>query len=490
MPTVAIIGRPNVGKSTLFNSILGERRAIESAQANTTRDSISANIRGDKLNLTFMDTAGITSAFAKDATADIEASAREQALDALETSDMILLCLDTRSELTAEDHDVAELLRKKMKPTTPLLIVGTKAEKRDAQDTTYEWYGLGLDADIWLTSAKERRGVADLVNICERALITAGHQPRDIDDQEEEQKPLALALIGRPNAGKSTLANALLGRDEVITSPRAGTTRDQIDLEMMYHKEKIHLIDTAGVRKKAKMNNEELERESRNQAIRALTRCDVAVLVVDSEEGITHQDQVLIGLAQELGCGLILALNKWDKLREEMQEVYQRRVDKAQERGAEGPDEEVLTRLLAGRHRYAIRQAQHELAWLQWVPVVTLSALERKGITKIITTAKAVQEERSKRIPTRELNIFLQQAMERHPPSTSTGKPLRAKYFSQVEINPPLFVMFLSGKEQSPHFSFVRYLENQLRELYGFWGVPLRIEWRQGQGYDPRRRKK
>ncbi len=489
MPTVAIIGRPNAGKSTLFNALLGERRAIESDTPGTTRDRVFGTIKGEEYDFLLVDTGGLTT----EVSSDIETDMREQAEESIAGADVIYFCIDVRDPITAEELTIAEILRKKKPKNIPVFLVGTKAEKPSAPEVAGDFYTLGItDREIFFISAKEHRGLSELLDATEEEFARRSFLPRTEEEAEGDGYATRIALVGRPNAGKSTLLNTLAGKEISIVSETAGTTRDNIDSEANFEKEKFLLIDTAGIRKKSRMNEEQIERFSRLRTLNALTRADVAVLLIDATEGISHQDQTLADEIISTGCGVMVVFSKWDLVRERgRSEVEQDEAEKAIMRPDAMDDEEEvekkISKNVSGLRSYLLRQAQSKLPFLNWAPVLFLSAIEKRGIHEIFSTAKQIMTEREKKISTSELNDFLEHVLNLHPPASRTKIQLKVKYVTQTGTNPPVFSFFVNDPD-AVHFSFRRFLENRLREVYGFWGTPISLDMRAKSG--PRRGKK
>jgi GTP-binding protein len=478
MPTIAIIGRPNAGKSTLFNALIGERKAIESDVPGTTRDRVFGTVEGEKLDFLLVDTGGLTI----DIEGDIEADMRRQAEESIAGADLIYFCIDIRSELTAEEWEIVEILRKRKPKHIPVFLIATKAEKPSAKDNAAELYGLGIsEHEIFFTSAKEQYGLFQLTEATETALLKNGFQSKSEDAQDEHVA--RMCIVGRPNAGKSTLLNTLSGKDVSIVSPRAGTTRDTIDSIVHFEKESYLLIDTAGIRRKSKSNREQIERYSRMRSLASLGRSDIAILMIDATEGISHLDQTLGAEIVEAGLGVIVVFTKWDLVRENIRDEVDREIAeikatrvKTDEELDEKREKEVSLRSSNIRKRFQ-RQAQSRFPFLHWAPVLFLSSLEKRGIGEIFSAAKNIMEQRTRKISTSELNNFLEQALNAHPPASRGNTRLKVKYAVQTGVNPPIFTFFANDPDAA-HFSFRRYLENRLREVYGFWGTPIQIEIR------------
>ena len=476
MPTVALIGRPNVGKSTLFNRLIGQRKAIESDIPGTTRDRVFGTVHTDDIDFLLVDTGGLTS----DMHGNIEENMRAQAEESIAGADIIYFCIDVRAELTAEEEMIADILRKKKPKHVPVFLVGTKAERHDADMIAGDMYSLGVtDREIFFISAKEYKGIPELLHATTDALLRSGFQKKT--EETPEEYVAKLAFLGRPNAGKSTLTNVLSGKNISIVSPVSGTTRDTIDSVVRYEKEKYLLIDTAGMRKKSGMHKEQIERFSRLRALSALSRADIAVLLIDATEGITHQDQTIASEIKEAGVGVIIVFSKWDLAREKIRAEVAEEWEKKQKMKVEvSPPEEKEKKIskasIALRSRF-LHQAQSKLPFLSWAPVLFLSSVDKKGIADIFVNAKKIMSEREKKIPTSELNVFLGQVLAAHPPASRTGKKLKVKYAVQTDTSPPTFSFFANDPDAT-HFSFRRYIENRLRDVYGFWGTPIRVEMR------------
>lgn len=476
MPTIAIIGRPNAGKSTLFNALIGERRAIESDTPGTTRDRVFGVRHGEIYDLFFVDTGGLTTEIAS----DIEADMRAQAEQSIAGADLIYFCIDARSEVTAEEWQIAEILRKNKPKNIPVFLVATKAEKPSVSESAGELYALGVtEHELFFVSAKEHMGVPALLQATEAEFKKRGYQPKA--SPEESPYESRIAIVGRPNAGKSTLLNVLAGKKVAIVSEVAGTTRDNIDAIVAYEKEQYLLIDTAGVRKKSRMNREQIERFSRMRALSALARADVAVLLVSTEEGISHQDQALASELIDAGVGVMVVFSKWDLARQQVRttvetEIFEKDQFAVEKTSPEEIEKEISKAVAKLRERF-LREAQVKFPFLSWAPVLFLSSVEKRGIHEIFATAKNITAERKRRIGTSELNQFLEQALQLHPPAGKGTKRLKVKYVTQGESDPPQFLFFANDPD-AVHFSFRRFLENRLREVYGFWGTPIRIEVR------------
>ena len=429
-PVVAIVGRPNVGKSTLFNALSGSRIAIIQDTPGVTRDRIYADATWLDRSFTLVDTGGIE----PDSKDIILSRMREQAEIAIETADVILFMTDVRQGLIDSDAKVAEMLRKSKKP---VLLVVNKVDSVDKfMMDVYEFYNLGIGEPIPISSAN-RQGLGDLLDEVIRLL------PGKEEDEEEEEIP-KIAIIGKPNVGKSSLINRILGEERLIVSEIAGTTRDAIDTRVTYEGREYRFIDTAGLRRKGKIK-EEIERYSVIRTLTAVERADVAVLVIDATSGITEQDAKIAGIAHEAGKGVVVAVNKWDAKEKDDKTIY--------------------------RESEKIHQV---LSFMPYAEIVFISALTGQRIGRLFETLDAVIENQSLRIATGVLNEILSEAVAMQQPPADRGKRLKIFYMTQVSVKPPTFVIFVNDKELM-HFSYVRYLENKLREAFGFGGTPLKF---------------
>ncbi|MEI7511642.1 MAG: ribosome biogenesis GTPase Der [Candidatus Peregrinibacteria bacterium] len=438
---VAIVGRPNVGKSTLFNRALGERRAIESDVAGTTRDTITALYEGEKVDFLLVDTGGLEF---EETGGSIESDTQVQARLAASEADLILFCIDTKEELTRNDYETAQLLRKQKKP---VFLVGTKADSGNRAEDFPEIFSLAVgDGDPFFISAAHNRGVQGLLDAIETHLEKRSFQKRFKHD-DDSTAPIRLAFLGRPNAGKSSLVNAILGKDECIVSDIPGTTRDSKHTEISRDGQEFSLIDTAGIRQRSNISDR-LEKYAVMRSFQAIAECDIALYILDAKEGVTAQDLRILGEIQNMYTGVILIINKWD----------------TQEKG-----QEEQAKFLNYLHR--------EIQFLPWAPVLFVSALNKKNIPQIFPLAKNVFLERQKRIGTGELNAFLKEAQHLHTPAGTKNTRPRIKYGTQVEVSPPHFIFF--GAQLSLiHFSYKRYLEHRIRDAFGFDGTGIKMEYR------------
>lgn len=432
-PVVAIVGRPNVGKSTLFNRLTGGRAAIVENIPGVTRDRLYRPCRWRGREFLLVDTGGLVIDPGTDA---ILAQVRRQAEMAMEEADLILFMVDARTGLTAEDEAIARFLRRTERP---VLVIANKVDNFSRQTDFYEFYNLGM-GEPFPISAELGLNTGDLLD------LIIDHLPPSMEE-EEEREVVRLAVVGRPNVGKSSLVNAILGEERVIVSEIPGTTRDAIDTYFERGGQRYMLIDTAGLRRKARIS-ESTERYSALRALRAIDRCDIALVVIDAVEGVAEQDKKIAGYAHEAGKASILVMNKWD------------RVEK---------DEKTMHRME--------EEVRAELAFLDYAPIVFISALTKQRIPRLLEQIDFVAEQYAKRIPTPMINELLSIATRLNPPPGEKGKPLKIYYGTQVKIKPPTLVLFVNDPELV-HFSYQRYLENQLRQNFGFEGCPIRLIFR------------
>ncbi|MCP3177639.1 ribosome biogenesis GTPase Der [Desulfuromonas sp. KJ2020] len=439
-PLVAIVGRPNVGKSTLFNRILGQRKAIVEDFPGVTRDRNYAEVTKYAAPFILMDTGGFEPASEE----RLLVQMREQSQLAVEEADVILFVLDGREGLTPSDEEVATMLRRVDKP---VLYVVNKVDGPRQEEAMAEFYALGLD-ELHPVSAEHGLGVGDLVD----AVLTHLPPPKAPEPETEEVR---LAVIGRPNVGKSSLVNRLLGYERVVANPLAGTTRDSVDTPFTYNQKRYVLIDTAGIRRKGKVS-QKLEKFSVIQALKAMDRSHVVLVVIDAEEGVTDQDLTVAGYAYEKGRAVILVVNKWDKIEK---------------------DNKTL--------RQYTEKLRMSFKFLPFAPILFVSALTGQRVAKIMGEVEAVSAEFNRQVPTAALNRILEEAVRSHAPPMIQGTRLKFFYMTQTQVRPPTFVVF-ANKAEGIHFSYERYLQNKLREAFGFEGVPIRLIFRdrerKGQG--------
>jgi len=505
IPLVAIVGRPNVGKSTLFNRVIGSRTAIVEDRARTTRDRLYGDGEWNGRRFVLIDTGGLE----VDTDDPIELRVQEQARLAIAEADVIVFVVDAAVGMTPADLEAAELLRR---ATAPVIVAVNKADNEKRELEAAEFHTLGWE-ETYPISASHGRGTGDLLDAMVWALppeseaeiarkqreaeadawadeVAAGRlEPFVVGDPEEDldgddgvldeasaeaarwdaalaaeadTSPAAIAFVGRPNVGKSSLLNALLGEERTIVSDIPGTTRDAIDTRLAWGRSEIVLIDTAGIRRRGKVaSGPSAERYSTMRALTALSRADVAVLVIDAVEGLTSQDAHVAGYAVEEGKGLVLAVNKWDLVEDKTDRTFDQYVE----------------------------WIRNDAPFLEFAPVVSISAKTRQRIGRVLELAVDIWAERRKRVPTGELNRMLMAATDRTPPPLVRGKRPKLFYATQAAISPPTFVFFASDAS-SVHFSYRRYLENRLRETFGFHGTPVRLVFRDRASVKlPRRRK-
>ncbi|MFA7535788.1 MAG: ribosome biogenesis GTPase Der [Desulfuromonadales bacterium] len=439
-PVIAIVGRPNVGKSTLFNRILGQRRAIVEDFPGVTRDRHYAEVARFGKPFLLIDTGG----FEPVSSEEILVQMRQQSRLAMEEADLILFVLDGKEGLTPSDIEVAGMLRRVEKP---VLFVINKVDSERQESVVGEFFALGADP-LFTVSAEHGLGINDLMTE-----VLANLPPTPVEEADVEET--RLAVIGRPNVGKSSLVNRLLGYERMVANPTAGTTRDSIDTPFTYNRKRYLLIDTAGIRRKGKVS-QKLEKYSVIQALKAMDRAHVVLVVIDAETGIAEQDLTVAGYAYEKGRAVVLVVNKWDRIAKD-------------------------NRTLA-LYQEKVRDA---FKFLAFAPVVFVSALTGQRVAKIMSVVEGVAAEFDRRVNTGELNRVLNEATRTHPPPMAQGRRLKFLYATQTGVRPPTFVFFVS-KAEGVHFSYERYLTNQLREAFGFSGSPIRLVFRdrerQGQG--------
>ncbi len=440
--TVAIIGRPNVGKSTLFNRFAGKKLALVDDMPGLTRDRKETSIRIGVHDVILTDTAGLEDA----EPGSIAARMRDQSEQAIAESDLIVFVIDARAELTAADRGIATLVRSSGKP---YILAANKSESRASDAGYYGAYELGLGEPLAI-SAEHNLGIGDLVSEVAARLDAFGERPAPGEEAEEAEgvtRPLKLAIAGRPNAGKSTLANALLGEERMITGPEAGLTRDAIAAEFEWRGRKIRLFDTAGLRRKSRISARP-ETLAVGDALRAIRFAEVVVLLLDAETPFEKQDLTIADLVEREGRGLVFAVNKWDLVAEPQSRLADLR------KGAE----RMLTQLAGA-------------------PLVPVSALSGQGLDKLIQAAFKVYEAWNKRIPTAELNRWFAGALEKHQPPAVSGRRIKLRYITQANARPPTFIVFSSRPEALPD-SYLRYLVNDLKKTFGLGPTPVRLHVR------------
>ena len=429
-PVVAIVGRPNVGKSTLFNVLAGENISIIKDTPGVTRDRIYADCEWLGRAFTLIDTGGIEPE-SKDV---ILSQMRDQAQIAIDTADVIIFMTDLKQGLVDSDSKVADMLRRSRKSIV-LTVNKVDSYVRDMADV-YEFYNLGIGDPVPISSAN-RTGIGDLLDEVFR------HLPQVADAEEEDDRP-RIAIIGKPNVGKSSLVNRILGEDRRIVSDIAGTTRDAVDASVVHNGREYVFIDTAGLRRKSKVK-EELERYSIIRAVAAVERSDICILMIDAQEGVTEQDAKIAGIAHDRGKGIVIAVNKWDAIEKDDKSVY----------------------------RFA-EKLRVFLSFMTYAEVVYISAKTGQRISKLFDMIDMVIENQTLRIGTGVLNEIMSEAVAMQQPPTDKGKRLKLYYIPQVSVKPPTFVIFVNDKELM-HFSYTRYIENKIREAFGFRGTSLKF---------------
>lgn len=435
-PILAVVGRPNVGKSTFFNRIIGERKAIVEDVPGVTRDRIYAETEWNGREFAIIDTGGI------EASTDdpILSQMRDQAVVAMDMADLILFMVDGKEGLTTADIEVGAILRRTGKKV--ILVVNKIDNPSKMPDTIYDFYELGLGEPIPISSAN-MLNIGDLLDE-----IVSGFPDKDYEADEENIK---LAIIGKPNVGKSSLVNALTKENRVIVSPIAGTTRDSIDTPFSFEGNDFTLIDTAGLRRRSKVYDS-IEKFSVIRAIAAIERCDICILMIDAMEGITEQDKKIAGIAHEAGKGMMIVINKWDLVEKE-----------------------------ANTMRDYERKVRAELLFASYAPILFTSVLQGRRIYDILRKAAAIQEIRMRRITTGKLNNLIEDAVMMRQPPSDKGKRLKIYYAAQIGVAPPLFSFNINSRELM-HFSYARYLENRLREAYDFEGTSVKFVYNEKKG--------
>ena len=441
-PLIALVGRPNVGKSTLFNRIVGRRMAVVSEVAGTTRDRLYTDAEWGGAVFTIVDTGGIevtegrhTEPLSEDSELFLP-SIRQQANIAIQDADVIVQVVDGQVGITAADREVAAILRRSKKP---VIIAANKLESSRLWDTAYEFYELGL-GEVFPVSSLHGSGTGDLLDAIVDAIPVS-------EGQLEDDDSLKIAILGRPNSGKSTLLNKLIGAERAIVSPIAGTTRDATDTKIKWHGQDITLIDTAGIRRRGRIDPG-IEKYSVLRAIKALQRADVALLLVDAQEGVTAQDAHIAGTLSEANAGIIILVNKWDLVDKDTHTMS---------------DFEQLVR--------------QDLNFIPYAPTLFISAQSGQRVNRILPMAIEVNDARYRRVSTGTLNKFMRDVTTQHPPPSKSGIRVKFFYATQASTAPPTFIFFVN-KPEWVHFGYQRYLENQLRETFPLEGTPVRLIFR------------
>lgn len=449
MPIVALVGRPNVGKSTLFNRLVGERKSIVEDEPGTTRDRLYAPAEWTSRPFLLVDTGGLDigrtdkspqkgdqletlSRTSRDFIREI----RQQAQLAIDEADVVVFLTDAKDGLTEADRDVAEILRRSGRP---VILAVNKADNESRRQAALEFYELSL-GDPYPISALHGTGTGDLLDAVVEKIPSAPEEP--------ESDAVRIGIVGRPNVGKSSILNALLQTERVIVSPIAGTTRDAIDTELTWQGQQIVLIDTAGIRRRGRVESG-VEKYSVLRAVNAIQRCDVVLLIIDATDGVTAQDAHVTNFILEAYKSVVVVVNKWDAIEDKDTDTMNRFTD----------------------------DVRQKLKFLDYVPLLFVSAKTKQRVSKILPLAMSVAEQRTLRIPTSELNRILRDAMVAHPAPSRKGKPLKFLYATQAEVAPPTIIVFVNDKELV-HFSYERFLENRVREIYPFLGTPIRLFFR------------
>jgi len=444
-PVVALVGRPNVGKSTLFNRLAGEPLAIVDNKPGTTRDRLFSDALWNGVEFTIIDTGGIDPSTGSKVPLSVDSAEyieqiRGQAELAIQEADVVLFLVDATSGVTPADQEVSQILRRNRRlvdgePRPPVLLVVNKADNQSTRQDASEFYELGM-GDPYPISAAHGTGTGDLLD----ELVATF--PKQVEQPEDDS--VKIAIVGKPNVGKSSLLNRLVGEERVIVSPIAGTTRDAIDTKMVYNDLPITLIDTAGIRKRGKVEPG-VEKYSVIRSMRAIDRCEVALLVIDATSGITAQDTHIAGYILEAYKSIVVVVNKWDAIEK---------------------DNESMNAFT--------RHVREQLNFLAYVPILFISALTGQRIDQVMPLALRVQEERLARLSTSQLNKIMVNAQDKHAPSNASGRSLKIYYGTQVRSDPPTFLLYVNDPKLA-HFSYLRYLENTIREDYPYTGTPIRL---------------
>ena len=429
-PIVAVVGRPNVGKSTFFNKIAGKRISIVEDKPGVTRDRIYADVEWLNNKFTLIDTGGIE----PDSKDIITSQMRRQAEVAIDTAQVILFMVDAREGITTTDEEIANMLRRAKKP---IILIVNKVDSNKLPDNYYDFYTLGIGEPIPISSVNGLN-LGDLLD----EIVAKFPEHMDTDYEEDVMK---VAVIGKPNVGKSSIINTILGEDRVIVSDIAGTTRDAIDTPFEFNDDKYVFIDTAGIRRKSKVY-ENVEKYSVLRALTAIERSDVCLIMIDAQEGVTEQDKRIAGYAHEAGRASIIVVNKWDLIEKD------NRTYKEYE-----------------------RNVRNDLSFMQYAPILFISAKTKQRLKKVLEYIKYVSNQHAMRISTGALNDLISEAILLNQPPSDKGKRLKIYYGTQVSVKPPKFILFVNDVELA-HFSYIRYLENQIRQNYNFEGTPIIVD--------------
>lgn len=450
-PLVALVGRPNVGKSALFNRLVGQRKAVVSEIPGTTRDRLVGDADWNGVVFSVVDTGGLevyqprqvevapTSPL-EEGSRDFVPEIRGQAMIAIEEADVIVLVVDAISGITAADEEIADILRRTDKP---VIVAANKADSAARREDAFEFYALGM-GEVFPISALHGTGTGDLLDAVVDALP---FKPVEDVDDDDDDGTIRVAIVGRPNVGKSSLLNKLLGQERAIVSPVAGTTRDAVDMSLTWEGMPITLIDTAGIRRRGRIAPG-VEKYSVLRALKAIQRADVVLLLVDATDGVTQQDAHIAGMIRDEMKSCVIVVNKWDAIEKDTHTM-----------------------------NAVMDEVRRDLAFMPYVPVLFISALTGQRIHTVLETAVRVQEERLVRVPTSELNKIVREALLRHAPHTKQPRPLKIFMAQQVRVDPPTF-LFHVNDTRLLHFTYERYLENQIRRVYPFTGTPVRLSFR------------
>jgi GTP-binding protein len=465
-PLVAIVGRPNVGKSTLFNKLVGERLAIVEDLPGTTRDRIYADAEWNGRTFTLIDTGGLEMGSDNDITNRITA----QAQLAIEEADAIIFLVDSKSGITEADNEVANLLRRSGKP---VILGANKADNPTRRQDAAEFYALGLGEPITLSSTSGT-GSGDLLDA-----VTDALPPRDEAEDEDEHAGLPrIAIVGRPNVGKSSLINAILGQDRVIVSDIPGTTRDTVDTLVEHNDQRVALLDTAGIRRRGRVGAG-VEKYSVIRSNRAIDRCDVAVLMIDGMDGITAQDTHIGGYIHDATRGMVIVINKWDLVREALKQAEEQADPEYPVSLTPGGNPSALEDEPSDAEKF-VEIVRERFKFAPYAPIIFAAAKNRYHVNQILDQALKIWATRQQRVQTSQLNDVVRQATQRHRPPVVLGRPMRIYYVTQAEVSPPTFIFFVNDPALL-HFSYQRYLENQIRQAFGFEGTAIRMEFRERQ---------